>query len=90
MILRLTDLNSGLEGGLLDASNELAYKSTKIDTSITVGLEVLHLLIDLLVLGNVRLKVVSLILPFVLEGAELLFELSSALLCETGPKEREL
>ncbi len=63
--------------------------STKIDTSITVDLEVLHLLIDLLVSGDVHLKVISLILPFVLEGAELFFELSGTLLCETGPKECE-
>ncbi len=48
------------------------------------------MLIDLLVSGDVRLKVISLILPFVLEGLELSFELSGALLCETGPKEREL
>ncbi len=66
------------------------YTRTEINTSITIGLEVLHLLIDLLVSGDVHLKVVSLILPFVLEGAELFFELSGVLLCETGPKEREL
>ncbi len=89
MILRLTDLNSGLEGGLLDAPKEVAYTSTKINTSIALGLEVLYLLIDRLVLGNVRLKIVALKLPFVLEGAELFFELSGALMCETGPKERE-
>ncbi len=90
VILRLTDLNGSLDGGLLDAPKVVTYTSTKINTIITFGLEVLHLLVDLLVSGNVRLRVISLILPFLLEGSELFFKLSGASLCETGPKEHEL
>ncbi len=63
---------------------------TKVNTSITVGLEVLHLLEDFLVSWDVRLKVAPLELSFVLEGSELFLKLSGASLCETRPKEREL
>ncbi len=87
VVLGLTDLNSSLERGLLDAPKEIAYSSPEVNTSIAISLEVLHLLIDLLVLGNVHLKVVFPELPFVLEGSELIFKLSCMVLSEAGPKE---
>ncbi len=89
MILRLTDLDSGLEGWFFNPRKKIAYLCPKIDTGIAISLEVLHLLEYLLVSGNVRLEVTVLVFPFVLEGTELFFELSSASLGEAGSKESE-
>ncbi len=66
--LRLTDLDNSLEGGLLNSSKEVAHTCPKIDTCVTISLEVLHLLVNPLVSGNVHLEVIILVLPLVLEG----------------------
>ncbi len=60
-----------------------------INSSITISLHALHLLINHLVLGNVRLKVAVLVLPFILEGAQLLLDLSSAVLGKSQTKKCE-
>ncbi len=61
----------------------------KVCSSITVGLQVLHLLVDLLVEVNVCLEVTVLVLPFVLEGTQLLLELSGAVMGESRTKKCE-
>ncbi len=64
--------------------------STRINPSITIVLEVLHLLEDLLVAGKVHLEVVGLEFPLVLEGTKLLLKLSSMALVKTWTKKCKL
>ncbi len=58
LILRLTDLDSCLEGGFIYSSKIVAHTITRVNSSITVILEVLHLLEDLLMTGDTHLEVV--------------------------------
>ncbi len=90
MILGLTDLDSGLEEGLIYLSKEILHTSVWVDASVTVILEVLHLLVDLLVAGNIELKVVLLVLALVLEVVQIFFQLSGAALGKTRAKKRGL
>ncbi len=61
----------------------------KVYSSVTVCLQALHLLVDLLMLVNVCLEVTVLVLPFVIEGAQLILNLSSTSLGELWAKNRE-
>ncbi len=84
MILGLADLYSGLEGGLI------VYACPKIDdTGITLCLEVLHLLVDPLVSGNVCLEIIVLVLPHVLDGPKFIFKLSGLALGKSRTKKLE-
>jgi hypothetical protein len=67
VILRLTDLDSGLEGGLFNPPKKVPYAGTRVYASVTISLEVLHLLVYLFMAGNICLKVAGLILASVLE-----------------------
>ncbi len=87
---RLADLNSCPEGGFVYPSKKVAHKSTRVISSITIALEVLHLLEDLLVACNIHLEVIGLVLPLVLEGAQLFLELPSAILGKAWSKEHNL
>ncbi len=66
------------------------YTSATVNSSIIIILEVLHLLEDLLMASNIHLEVVGLKLPLVLEGMQLLFELSGVALGKTWTKKLEL
>ncbi len=59
----------------------------RVYSSIAIGLQVLLLLVDLLVAGNVCLEVTVLVLPSVLEGAQLLLKLYGAVLGEYRTKQ---
>ncbi len=65
--LRLKDLNSSLERGLVDPRQEETCVDANVYTSISIILEVLHLLEDLFMMGNVGLKVAVFKVPFILE-----------------------
>ncbi len=90
LILRLADLNSHPEGGLVYPSEKVVHASTRVNSIITIMLEVLHLLEDLLMAGNVYLEVISLVLTLVLEGAQFNLELPSAMLGKAWSKECNL
>ncbi len=49
--------------------------SAQVNPSIVISLKVLHLLVYLLVAGNIHLEVAVHVFPLVLEETELLFEL---------------
>ncbi len=66
------------------------HAGTRVDSSITIILEVLNLFEDLLVGGNVHLEVIGLKFPLVLEGAQLLFKLSGVALGGAWSKKHEL
>ncbi len=82
VILRFSNLDSCL------SPKEIVHISTRADPSITIIIEVLQLLEDLLVTSNIHLEVVVLEFPLVLKGTDLLFKLSSMVLGETWAKER--
>ncbi len=84
--LGLANLDSSLEEGFVYPPQEVTYTSPAVNPSITINFEVLHLLVNLLVAGNVCLEFVTLESPFVLEGMELIFQLSDAMLGETWTK----
>ncbi len=78
--MRFTNLDCSLEGGFVYPSNETLHMSTRGNLSITIVLEVLLLLIDLLVASNICPEVIGCKLPLVLKGTQLLLELSSTAL----------
>ncbi len=65
-ILRYTDFDCSLEVGFVYAPKKVMYACTSIDHSISVVLEVLHLLKNLLVISNINLEVVALESPLYL------------------------
>ncbi len=68
MILRLLDLNSSLEGGLVYPPKEVLHMCAWVNACVTIVLEVLHLLGDLLMACNIGLEVVLLVFNLVPEG----------------------
>ncbi len=86
MILGLTDLDDCLEGGFIYPSEKVMLTSDRINASVIIILEVLHLLVDLFMANNVSLKVVVLVLIPVLEGAQLLIELPCLEMGKLGPR----
>ncbi len=87
VIWRLTDLDSCVRRGLVYPSKKVMYMSARIDASITIILEVLHLLVDLFMGSNV-LEVLVLVLTPVLEGSKLLLKLPCLVLSENWSKKR--
>ncbi len=77
VILRLTDLDSCLEGGLIYPPEKVKHVSARIDASVTVILEVLHLLVDLFVADNVRRKLLCLCSPLHLRVQNFLMQVSA-------------
>ncbi len=90
MILGLTDLDSCFEGGLVYPSKEIAHMGAWVDARVTIVLDVLHLLVDLLVRGNKQLEVIVLVLAPVSKIAQLFFELNGTTLGKPRAKERGL
>ncbi len=90
VILRLSDLDSHLEGGLIYPSKKVMHANARIDASVTIILEVLHLLVDLFVVSNLHLEDLVLVLMSVLKGAQVLLELPCLVLGKTRSKERGL
>ncbi len=88
--MRLTDLDSSLEGGFVYPSKEIAHTCAGVDARVTVVLELLHLLVNLLMTGNIQLEVVVFMLAFALEGMQLFLELPSPMLSETRAKKCDL
>ncbi len=81
--MRFADLDSCLEGGLIYPLKEIAYTSIRINPSINIVLEVLYLLEDILVAGNVHLEVVGLEFPLALKRTKLLLKLPGMALGKT-------
>ncbi len=86
----LTDLNSSPEGGLVYSSKEIMSTSAWVNASVTAVLEVLHLLVDLLVVNKIGLEVVLLVFALMLEVVQIFFQLSGAALGKTRAKKRGL
>ncbi len=86
-VIRFANLNRSLEGGFVYFSKKVAFMGSDINSSVTIILEVLHLLEDLFMAGNLCLEFVVLEFPLVLEGTELLFKLPSATL---NPDQEEI
>lgn len=84
MGLRLVDLNSSLEGGLFNTSKEVTNTFALINSALAICFQVCHLPVDLLMAGKDCLEIVASKLSLVLEGLQLVFELSSMPLCKFG------
>ncbi len=65
-VLRLANLDGSLGEGFVYFTKKVAYADSGINPSITIILEVLLLLENLFVVGNIHLKVVTLEFPFIL------------------------
>ncbi len=85
-VLRFADLNSCLEGGFVYSSKRVEHACANVNPSISIILEILHMLVDLLVAGNIGLEAVGLLFSLVLEGAKFLLKLSSTTLGKTPTK----
>ncbi len=80
--LGLTDLNSSLRRGLINASTKMLDTCACIEPSVSIYLEIVYLLKDLFMTGNTGLEVVILAFQLVLEGTQLSFKLLITLLGE--------
>ncbi len=89
-LLEFTNLNCCLEEWLIDSSQEIAHAGPNINSSITISVEVFHLLKNFLVTGKICLEVVVLVFPLVLERGQFVFELPSMVLSELRTKKSEV
>ncbi len=64
-VLRLADLFSSLDRGLVYSPEKVMHMCANVNPSISIVLEVIHLLEGLVVTGNVHLEVVTLEFPFI-------------------------
>ncbi len=74
--LRLTDQYSGLERGFINPRKKESNMCSAVNTRVSIGLEVLHLIEDPFAISNGGLAVAIFELPYVLEGMQLIFKLS--------------
>ncbi len=79
-------MDSCLEEGFFNSPKKVVHTCPKVDPSITVVLEVLHLLKDLFVARSICLEVAVVEFPFVLVGLKVLFELSGSALGKSQTK----
>lgn len=61
--LEFADLDGSLEGGLIDTGKKVANSYAPVNAIVAIRFDVCHLLKDLLMVGNVGLKLLSLNSP---------------------------
>ncbi len=90
LILGITDLDSCLEGGFVYLSKKIVHMSARVNSGITIILEVLHLTVDLFMVGNIHLEVFVLVLALVPKGVQLLLKLPGLVLGKAWSKKKSV